>query len=518
MRQGRLFLDLTPAAAARRPSLLLRLLPAAVSAATVVVALAALAPVPAQARGVATVIERVPVSDPADATTELEPVFAAETLLPPELLSGPGWRVDPEVPIRGHQARFTIRSRWGDVEADSVALLAVRVREMPALARLDESGIARVIADAAVDRAGEPVRDLQAIATSPVASVTGLPQGVGRWFSEKWQTLRERTRRLGDRGHELVMDNDDAWEDPAGPLGAAGDEEDDPSRGWWQRRGRDVVREGKRQAAFPDARRQLAARLGVDPDTGNRLLGDRLDQLAWAEASGRLATGEALRLLGGDAIAVAGHAADVNRFVLQPPPREVRRETLAALTPHCADDRLLRTFVHAGAWTPALQQEFVAIYLRLQPGEGCEALLETALLAGDEPQARFVIDSLRLLAAHVGADATGGRLLPQGALLAWESAQGELVLPLAVDWLAWTPEIRRWFELPAIDRRPHRLLLLSGGISDTAARELTGRGWSLVTAMPYEGAPPYLRPFSPQPVATRAEAPPPESPADGAGR
>jgi hypothetical protein len=428
-------------------------------------------------------------------SAESEPVLEAGQLVAPELLSGPGWRVEPRVPVRGYQARFTIRSRWGDIEADSVELLAVRVAEMPAVERLHGSGVSRVLAGSAGERLAEPARDLGAVARAPVRSVTGLPRGVARYFSERWQKLRARARKLGDRGHDLVLESGSPYDDPDGPLGAAGDDTPGRSRGWWQRRGRDVVREVKREAAFPAARRSLAARLGIDPNTRNPLIAPRLDQLAWAEASGRFAAGEALDLLGADALEVLAYAGDVNRLVLQPAEDEVREQTMARLAPTCADERLLRVFAREKAYAPALQEEFVSLYLQLQAAQGCEALLEIALMAGDEPQARFVVNSLRLLVHQLGADAHGGRFVPQGALLAYETPTGELVLPLAVDWLAWTPELRRWFALPAIDRRAQRMLLVGGGISGRAQRELTERGWSLVSGVPYPGAPPYRRPF-----------------------
>lgn len=429
------------------------------------------------------------------ARAESEPVLDAGRLVAPELLSGPGWRVEPRVPVRGYQARFTIRSRWGDIEADSVELLSVRVAEMQAVERLHGTGVTRVLAASAGDRLAEPARDVAAVARSPVRSAVGLPGGVARYFSERWQQLRARARKLGDRGHDLVMESGSPYDDPDGPLGAAGDDRDGPSRTWAQRRGRDVVREVKREASFPAARRSLATRLGIDPDTRNPLIAPRLDELAWAEASGRFAAGEALSLLGADALEVAAYAGDVNRLVLQPAEVEARVQTQQRLATRCADTRLVRVFSRDKAYSAAMQREFVDLYLQLQAAQGCEALLETALMAGDEPQARFVVNSLRLLVHQLGADARGGRFVPQGALLAYETTAGELVLPLAVDWLAWTPEIRRWFALPAIDQRPQRMLLVAGGISDAAQRSLTRRGWSLVSTVPYPGAPPYRRPF-----------------------
>lgn len=425
------------------------------------------------------------------ARAEDEPMLRASELVPPSLLSGPGWQVDPDVPVRGYQARFTIRSRWGDLPADSVELLAVRAAEMDAVERLHREDVSEVLVDAAVERGGEPVSALTAIAREPVRSATGLPAGVARYFGERWQKLRAQARRLGDRGHDLVLESGSPYDDPDGPLGAAEDSRESPERGWFARRGRDVTREVEREVSLPAAKRRLAARLGIDPATKNPLIGPRLDALAWAEAGGRFAAGEALGLLGDDVVSALGHAAQVQEFVLEAPPEKVRERNHERLGRHCLDDRLLRAFDRRKAYSAALQTTFVDLYEQLDPAAGCEALIETALMAGDEAQARFVVNALRLLKHQLGETSVGGRFVPQGALLAYETVDGEFVLPLAVDWLAWTPEMQRWFALPAIDRRAQRMLLVSGGISPTAARALTTRGWSLVERVPFEGAPAY---------------------------
>ena len=65
-----------------------------------------------------------------------------------------------------------------------------------------------------------------------------------------------------------------------------------------------------------------------------------------------------------------------------------------------------------------------------------------------------------------------------------------------MDWLSWTPQIRRWFDMPNVGNRPRRTLLVAGAISPHAENELTERGWSLVQRPPFPGAPPYRRMLS----------------------
>lgn len=422
---------------------------------------------------------------------ESEPDLLASDLVDPALLSGPGWRVDERVRVRGYQARFRIHTDWGELEADSVELLGVRIAEMPALAAVHTAGVDDVMRAAARERAGEPVRATGAIAREPVKALVGLPLGVARYFGAQWQRLREAVRRLGDRGREELMHEGSPYDDPDGLLGAAGDDAPGKPRGWWQRRGREAVKIARDEVGYGGARRQLAVRLGVDPSTRNPLLVPRLDALAWAETTGRFATGRALGLLGGDAVTLMSRSAQVDRWVLQAPPADVRRRNRERLGQYCLDEGLVRAFARDGAYTPALQTELVDLVLALDPAGGCEALLETALMATDEPQARFVVHGLRLLRAVAGESGRGGRFVPRGALLAYETPGGERLVPLAVDWLAWTPEVEGWFALGLPGDEGTPVLIVSGVVSDRAREEILGRGWRLAAPRDYPGAPPY---------------------------
>ncbi len=415
----------------------------------------------------------------------------AASLVAPELLSGPGWKVDPRAEIRGYQARFVIHTDWGSLHADSVELLALRVAEMPALRVVHDQTLTQALSAAGADPFLKPAAAVGHIAKQPLATLKGLPLGVSRYFGERWQRLAQRSQKLTDRGRRVITEDGSPYAATEGPLAAAGAVPERAEASWWERRGREVAGLIKREAGFPEARRRLAKQLGIDPYTGNELIAPRLDALAWAQASGAYASAKALSLVAGPAAPVLAYAVTVDRLVLQDAPEQVREHNRRALDPHCADPALLRRFLQHGAFSPTLQTELVEQYLQLAPAQGCEALLETALMADNEAQARFIVGDLRLLNHYLGADSRGGRIVPQGALLAYQSAGGEFLLPLAVDWLGWTRELRRWFDLPIISRQPNRTLVVSGGISPRAQRRLTERGWSLVPRLPYPGAPPY---------------------------
>lgn len=420
----------------------------------------------------------------------------AAELADPALLAGPGWRVASQVPVRGGLARFTVHTDWGDLQADGVEVLAVRVAEMPALAAVHEARAGRVVAEAAGERALQPVAAAGAIARSPAEAGIGLPRGVGRYFAERWMKLRESVRRLADIGNEQWMHSGSPYTNPGGALGAAGDEAPERRRGIWRRLGRETERLARQELGYSSARRALALRLGVDPGTRNPLLTPRLDALAWAETSGRYATGYVLGLLGGPATTLMSRVVQVDQWVLRAPPEQVRRKNAGVLELHCVDGVLVRAFLRDGAYGAALQSEFTRLLDAIDPDEGCELLLETALMAGDEPQARFVVHGMRLLDAALSPGQRRGRFVAQGAWMAYVDPQGGLWLPLGLDWLDWDPQLGRWLEQSVFTQAGPRHLVAGGPVTGRAQAELAARGWQLVQPPSYEGRPPY-RPAGP---------------------
>ncbi len=417
--------------------------------------------------------------------------LAAEDLVDAALLAGPGWRVDPRVDVRGYQARFLVHTDWGELEADSVELLALRISEMPALAAVHEARASRIIGEAARERALAPVAASVAVGSQPGRAAVGLPAGVAGYFADKWQRLRQSVRRLADIGNEELMHSGDPFAQPGGPLGAAGSTPRGERRGFFRRLGRETERLAKQEVGYSSARRALALRLGVDPGTRNPLLSPRLDALAWAETSGRQVAGHALGLVAGPAMTAMSRAVQVDAWVLTARPEQVRRLNQQRLELHCVDGLLTRAFLRERAYGTALQTDLVRLLDGIDPGDGCEILLETALMAGDEAQARFVVQGLRQLDAALAPEERGGRFIAQGALMAYVTPQGELLLPLPVDWLGWTDEMDRWFGLEALSHAGPRRVLVAGQVTPEARWQVQARGWRLQCLDAYPGRPPY---------------------------
>ncbi len=418
---------------------------------------------------------------------ELEPVLGASSLVRPALLSGPGFQVDPHVEIRGYMARFTIDTSLGPIQAESVEILGERIAELPALEALDAVSRSQAFVDAADASVTKTAQGLGQILRHPVQTLTGIPFGVARYFGNRLKRLGNQAQALSDRGAREFGSSGNPHPRGDGPMTQAraidraealgnGSEGND---GWYADVGDEATREVKRQLKFGQVRRELAKRLGIDPYTSNPYLRERLDTLAWAGAGGHFAASAALGTLSGAGGLALSWSKQLNDVVWKLDPVQLREHNARRLRLYSHDNLLMRQFLRRGVFTPTLQTELIDALDRLQPAAGSDALLELAMTAQSELEARYIVNALQLVGERLGTRARGGTLLTVGAGLAYDSSDGERVLPLPIDYLAWTDEVARFLDGEEF-RGTHKTVLVSGTATPRSQKELTARGWNIV--------------------------------------
>ena len=429
--------------------------------------------------------------------TEQEPVIDAASLVQPALLSGPGFSVDPHVELRGYMGHFKLDTRFGPLTAESVAVLAERVAELPALEALEQATHSDAFIQAAQGKLVATSEALRHIVMHPVDTMLGLPAGVARYFGAQLKKYAGRAQRLSDRAARKLGTDGDPYPSDEGPMTDARDDAGKsaagkPDKTWYTRIGRELEREVKRQLKYNQVKRELAARLGIDPHSGNPYIQQRLESLAWVGASGNYSATAALGAIGGVGATVLTEGGRVNEIVWKLSPDDLRERNNERLRAYCRDELLMRWFLRRGAFSPTLQTGLIDGLDALKPAAGGDALLELGMTANSPLEARFLVDALRMLAAHLGPRAHAGQLRPIGAGLVYVTADGALLLPLPVDRLSWTPEVRDF-----LDRSEFRVVektaLIAGEASLAARRGLSERGWHVATHVQWPASPPYAR-------------------------
>ena len=420
---------------------------------------------------------------------EPEPTLPAPALVQPALLSGPNFRVIPEVEVRGYMARFLIDTTFGPISADSVEMLAVRVGEMPAIEALDRASHSEAFAQAIAERGKKTGNAIVNVVSHPVDAITGLPLGVVRYLRAQLDTWTSRAQAVADRSSRQFENRGDPFRAPPGPMtaGRIGDNHDAPrnapktSRSWYARVGNEAGREAKRQLKYSQQRRAMAKLLGVDPNSTNPILNDKLDSLAWAAVGGNFSAGQALGQVAGTAADVISYSGKVNQYVLEKEPEQLREDVRKRLAKFCSDDDSVRSFLHRGGFSDTQRVALVEALEKLHPESGCNELVELATTTHGEVEARYLTNSLEQIQARTGG--APGALIVAGAGLAWRAADGHLLLPLPVDYLTWSHDLGEFFDQRTLAGRD-RTVLIGGDASMPAQREMTTRGWNLVLRAP----------------------------------
>jgi hypothetical protein len=430
---------------------------------------------------------------------ENEPYLNASVLVQPALLSGPNFKVVPEVQVRGYMANFLIDTPYGPLRADSVELLGVRIAEIPAIDALDRASRTGAFAHALAERGRKTAAAVANVAAHPVDTVTGLPAGVARYLRAQLDTWGGRAQSLADRSARKFENDGDPFRAPAGPMTAGRDAAKDDGlhsaekkeRSWYARAGSETEREARRYLKYNEQRRAMAKWLGVDPNSSNPILNDKLDSLSWAAVGGNFSAGTALGEVAGTAADVISYSGKLNQYVLEKPPEQLREENHRKLAKFCSDDDSIRSFLRRGGFNDTLRTELAESLEKLQPRAGCNDLIELAATTRGEVEARYLTNALMVIRRNA-PESAGGDLVVAGAALAWRTPAGKLMLPLPVDYLTWSDDLGVFFDQSAF-AVADKTVLIGGEASIAAQRQLTDRGWNLRVRAPSDAAAAYAQ-------------------------
>lgn len=202
---------------------------------------------------------------------EKDPVFQAKDLVAPELLKGPHFSVDSRVPAKDFLYRFTLHTDYGTFQVHGAHMLQIRVREVYAIAQLDDMSKTKEFADAAARAVARPLTSTLNMLMDPARTVEGLPSGLSRLFGRielGAETVTAAATAPGQTTGQQV-------EDVADRVGSV-----------------TVTALG-----YEKERRDLAKSLGVDPYTTSPVLAKKLSDMAWVAFSGRFGIQAAMTVL-----------------------------------------------------------------------------------------------------------------------------------------------------------------------------------------------------------------------------
>ena len=388
---------------------------------------------------------------------EKPPVLRARDLAPPELLKGPNFQVDENVPTDGLLATFSIKSDFGPFEARGPGMLHVRVNEIKAIDALSKMEKSDVFAKALANSAKRTGESLAKAAENPVETVKGIPEGVGRFFDRVGRSVRTGTQKTEDY----------VGQSQSQPGGA------DPNK-TAEAAGQGAASVGKSVFGYDDARRRLAKPLGVDPYTTNPVLSKKLDDIAYAAWAGELGMDQAVGMVPGGRVITATRTW-VSDLVWDTSPGDLKVRIDKQLKALGVEQDPIDRFLRQKWFTLSTQTALEEALYSMGPGPGRADVITWALTADSVLQTRFMAGAVAILAEYHRTAAPIQKIRVAGTLIG-ETASGALVIAAPVDYIAWTERAAGFVQRPDLAAKEHQLWVF-GHVSPRARQELTARGW-----------------------------------------
>ncbi len=321
----------------------------------------------------------------------------ASAILPPDMLSGPDFTVDQAVGTDGYLYVYELRTRFGDLRAASTALLAKRIAETAALAKMERINSLAQFGGGIVNKGEQTLQGAADLIANPLGTIGGAVTGVGRMFANMRQDISSGNIGNGAAAAKIL--------------------------------------------GVPQLKRQYAVQFGVDPYTSNPLVQERLGQLASAGAAGNI-TGSALSALipGGVGVAVsaAGTSAMLNGVDLTASPESLARQNLSRLESMGVPSNAAALFIGDQTFSPTAQSLVVSSLAAMGETGGLGAFVAFLAETDDPDVARF---RQRMAAMFAGYDAKVAPIsgfVRVGGHVCAVNASGTLVLALPADCLFWT--------------------------------------------------------------------------------
>ena len=380
---------------------------------------------------------------------ETPPTLPAQVLAPASLLAGNGFHVNNLVPTDGLLAHYTIQSDVGVFPANSTEMLKIRVAEIPAIQELTKTSKTKVFAQSLATNAARPVAAAGQMVMHPVDTVTGLPSGVGRFFG-----------RVGLAGQRLK----EAATQPA--EASAGEK----TANFAKRAGqttRDVF-------GYEQERRELAKKLHVDPYTTNPVLSKQLDDFALTAFRAHVGVTTTMSVFIPGSMAITATRV-VSQWVWDTPRADLIVQDEKGLQELNVPETTIHTFMRNPVFPLSVQTAFVTNLQHLSGVPGSVEAVALASTVESEEQARFLTDSVGMLARYHQTQTPIVKLMVRRAIIG-QDRNGAIVVQAPVDYVSWT-QIMSQFAHRSDLQGHRRIVWVTGQFSPLARKNFETLGW-----------------------------------------
>lgn len=358
------------------------------------------------------------------ATLESPGPLRADRYLAPEQMSGPDWKVEPEAITDGFGSTYTLTSRFGTFPARGRTQVAMRIREIQALAQLETVSKSDVFVDAVKKSATAPLVLVASAAAAPVETLKGVPAGVGRWLKKTNFQVKE--------GYHDAKQGYQEVKQAGGEEGGGG--------------GTAVVAEKGKQEATKYALDYLKiskaelgwyAKLGVDPYTDNQMLRDAVKSVARVEGL----TSFGMKFAGLPSIPGAREIRKTMDLVWKTDPWELRRQNRQKLLAAGLSEETARAFEDNPYLSLSQQTALLGALDELAGVAGRQHVISRAIGVESREEGSVLLSSTALMVRLHRQLAPLAEFLEGARLPVARTVKGELAAVVLSDALFWTAAV-----------------------------------------------------------------------------
>jgi len=366
---------------------------------------------------------------------------SASTFLPKDIIKGPHYEVQDKVVTYGYMDNFTVDSDYGVFTVTGDGALLKLIVEIGAITELENIKDTDVYLDALKEAGKSPLIFGKNLITDPVDTVTGVPKGVGRLFSN----IKTGITKKGDPS------------------------EDDTT---------------KQLLKVSGCKRQYAAKLNVDVYSSNPELQKALNSVGWACAAGGLTLSVLTFPISNPAVKATmqmGTAQNLSNVIADTPPSRLRILASEKLKEMGISEELADQFLDHPSYTPRHDTIIVGSLFKLGDVTGRDKFIEFALSSEDEVESNFFMDMAQILRGYNEKVSPIKNIIVTEPFVLAEAENGTVLIPFPMDYGVWTEladsathDLNKSYK--ADGGKGKMYLWLTGSLSPMAKKQLTARG------------------------------------------
>lgn len=395
------------------------------------------------------------------------PVLKASEILPPELLKSDHHEVVEEVTNDCIWNSYTINSDFGEYEAVNANILKTRVNEINATARLKETSGAGAIATGAADSVIVPFKSAINMASNPVDTVKGVPGGIVTFFKKIYYS-----------GEKVVVVTGQTVQSAGSAVAGSGEEDSEEGETFSNLTG-NVAYLTDWYLGISGGERRVAKKVGVDPYTSNPELAAELNRVAKYDRIGRLGLGFANI----PSVPGMGYIKDVNHYVWDKDPKELRDFNKKNLLEIGIDKELVEEFLDSPYYSPTFQTTIVFSLLQIPDVINREEVIEDAVVATSLSESRFFMNLVLLLVWFNNNETPLKEIINHGDITSGLTIDNKIITIIPVDYVCWSEKVaesaRFHDQVFSKVEAQGRELWVVGQISDRAVSEYNNLGWEV---------------------------------------